>query len=384
MTGLRWTVAFTAVAAATVTVIGVSHLRAGAPRPVAAYVPSPPPPAPLPVAVPSAVPAPSRAAGAPSVTPVPPRLIAVTPVPVPQETLHAIATLKGVSKVTAVDGGSVRLHTYRINLLAVDPAEFRSWAPPAVAARPELWSALAQGEFILADETRARLGMRVGGEYAVHERRLRVGGSAPLGIPGVDGLVSLDTGRGLGLMRSVAVLVNAPVDRVGALGTDLRRLLGGRAQVVPLVPVRPAATPSAPGPQAPVPAPVRGRPASFLELYKQSALICPGLSWSVLAAIGQIESNHGRNNGPSSAGALGPMQFMPGTWRAYGLDGDGDGKADVWSAYDAVPSAARYLCANKAGQGGKRLEQAVWRYNHSWAYVRKVLNLAEAYARAYP
>nr|BFE81575.1 hypothetical protein GCM10020093_041760 [Planobispora longispora] len=127
-----------------------------------------------------------------------------------------------------------------------------------------------------------------------------------------------------------------------------------------------------------------GRPGTYLELYRKSAGVCPGLSWTVLAAIGQVESSHGRNNGPSSAGAQGPMQFMPATWKAYGVDGDGDGVADIWSPYDAVPSAANYLCANGAGQGGKKLEKAVWFYNHSWSYVRKVLSISEAYARAYP
>src|SRR5690606_4940186 len=97
----------------------------------------------------------------------------------------------------------------------------------------------------------------------------------------------------------------------------------------------------------------------------------------------QVESNHGRNNGPSSAGALGPMQFMPATWKAYGVDGDGDGEADIWSPFDAVPSAAKYLCRYGAGQGGEKLRKAVWFYNHSWAYVDRVLARADASARTY-
>ena len=103
----------------------------------------------------------------------------------------------------------------------------------------------------------------------------------------------------------------------------------------------------------------------------------------MLAAIGQVETGHGRNNGPSSAGALGPMQFMPATWKSYGVDGDGDGTADIWSPYDAVPGAANYLCANGAGQGGEKLRKAIWYYNHSWDYVDKVMGIAEAYARTY-
>jgi soluble lytic murein transglycosylase-like protein len=154
----------------------------------------------------------------------------------------------------------------------------------------------------------------------------------------------------------------------------------------------PAQAPMAAVPaQAPVPVPAAsgqassyvGRPSSYLELYRRAAGVCPGLPWSVLAAIGQVESGHGRDSGPSSAGARGPMQFMPGTWQSYGRDGDGDGRADIMNPYDAVPSAAGYLCANGAGQGGERLMSAVWHYNHSADYVQRVLRLAQGYSQRY-
>ncbi|MCG5213934.1 lytic transglycosylase domain-containing protein [Streptosporangium sp. KLBMP 9127] len=192
-------------------------------------------------------------------------------------------------------------------------------------------------------------------------------------------------------MPGVAVLVHGPRG-VGALDAKVRKLLGTGSQVVAIgarkAPVigKPSAKPT----RKPVakPAPSSrvqvGRPGSYLELYRLSAQVCPGLSWTVLAAIGQVESSHGRNNGPSSAGAQGPMQFMPATWKAYGVDGDGDGVADIWSPYDAVPSAANYLCANGAAKGGKKLEKAIWFYNHSWSYVSKVMGIAAAYARDYP
>ena len=70
-----------------------------------------------------------------------------------------------------------------------------------------------------------------------------------------------------------------------------------------------------------------------------------GIPWQVLAAINKIESNFGRNMGPSSAGAVGWMQFMPDTWLRWGTDGDGDGLADPWDPEDAVFAAARYLAA---------------------------------------
>ena len=70
-----------------------------------------------------------------------------------------------------------------------------------------------------------------------------------------------------------------------------------------------------------------------------------GIPWQVLAAINKIESNFGRNMGPSSAGAVGWMQFMPDTWLRWGIDGSGDGIADPWNPDDAVHAAARYLAA---------------------------------------
>ena len=118
-------------------------------------------------------------------------------------------------------------------------------------------------------------------------------------------------------------------------------------------------------------------PAGYLSLYQRGAATCP-MPWNVLAAIGSIESGHGRNNGPSSAGALGPMQFLPSTWAAYGVDGDGDGLADIWNPSDAIFGAANYLCANGAGEP-TGMRNALWHYNHSQAYIEKVLARADQY-----
>jgi hypothetical protein len=128
-----------------------------------------------------------------------------------------------------------------------------------------------------------------------------------------------------------------------------------------------------------------GKPTSYLQLFKASAaLYCPGLSWTVLAAIGQIESADGTNVGPSIAGALGPMQFLPSTWAVWGIDGFGEtGKPDVMNPYDAVPSAARLLCADGAAAGGQSLRNAIFDYNHANWYVNEVLALAGEYAADY-
>jgi murein DD-endopeptidase MepM/ murein hydrolase activator NlpD len=101
-----------------------------------------------------------------------------------------------------------------------------------------------------------------------------------------------------------------------------------------------------------------------------------GIPWQVLGAINKVESNFGRNMGPSSAGAVGWMQFMPSTWARWGLDANGDGVADPWNPDDAIFSAARYLAASG---GGADLYRAVFAYNHADWYVQEVLGLADLY-----
>ncbi|MEV0994851.1 lytic transglycosylase domain-containing protein [Nonomuraea sp. NPDC050202] len=333
--------------------------------------------------VPTAEPVKDFGAGGPGVTPTPARVLAIAAGTVPRETRLKLARLKHVQKVTVVDAGAVKISGTGLNLLAVDPSGFRSWTPQPVADQPAVWSALARGELVAEAASMRKFGMILGAEYQVDGGpRLRVAASASLGLTGVDGLISADLGRSLGFAQGVAVLLHGKEGKIGEAG--VRKALGQGAQVVVLDAAARAAKQQQPAQQPEQPQQVSvGRPSSYLELYKAAATRCPGLSWTVLAAIGQVESGHGRNNGPSSAGALGPMQFMPATWKHYGVDGDGDGKKDIWSPYDAVPGAANYLCANKAGQGGERLRKAIWFYNHSWDYVNKVMSIADAYAKTY-
>jgi len=122
-------------------------------------------------------------------------------------------------------------------------------------------------------------------------------------------------------------------------------------------------------------------PPPILALYVAAATRCPGLPWTVLAAIGKVETDHGRGGRVSPAGAEGPMQFMPATWAVYGVDGDGDGVTSIWDAADAVPAAADYLCANGGGDPA-RLGNAIWNYNHADSYVRLVLAWAATYTAA--
>ncbi|MEU7004185.1 NlpC/P60 family protein [Nonomuraea sp. NPDC046570] len=123
-------------------------------------------------------------------------------------------------------------------------------------------------------------------------------------------------------------------------------------------------------------------PPDYLWLYQQAGRRY-GISWQVLAGIGKAESDHGRGaatgirSEADAAGAMGPMQFLGSTWASYGVDGDGDGRRDVYDPADAIFSAARYLKANGAPDD---LYRAIWHYNHADSYVRQVMVYARGYS----
>ena len=98
---------------------------------------------------------------------------------------------------------------------------------------------------------------------------------------------------------------------------------------------------------------------------------------AILAGINAIETNFGQNLGPSYAGAVGWMQFMPATWSEYGLDANGDGVADPNNPEDAIYAAASYLSA--AGMPADTYG-AIFAYNHADWYVSDVLANAGCYA----
>ena len=118
---------------------------------------------------------------------------------------------------------------------------------------------------------------------------------------------------------------------------------------------------------------------AYKRLYRASARKYGfGEDWYVLAAVGKVESNHGENMGSSSSGAMGPMQFLPSTWETAGVDGNGDGAANIMDPRDAIPAAARYL---KSGGAPQDWYRALFTYNHADWYVLKVLGVAEGYRR---
>jgi murein DD-endopeptidase MepM/ murein hydrolase activator NlpD len=132
----------------------------------------------------------------------------------------------------------------------------------------------------------------------------------------------------------------------------------------------------------PGPAPI-GVPNFFIDKFRippfllpiyQAAGIQYGIRWEVLAAINEIETDYGRNLNISSAGAVGWMQFMPSTWKQYGVDANRDGRKDPFNPVDAIFAAARYL---RAAGGEKDLKRAIFAYNHADWYVDSVLVRAQ-------
>ena len=131
-----------------------------------------------------------------------------------------------------------------------------------------------------------------------------------------------------------------------------------------------------------------GIPANYLALYAQAGRQY-GLPWTLLAAIGAVETDHGRSTAPGVTSGVntygccaGPMQFSivgagGGTWGAYGVDGDRDGRRNVYNPRDAIPSAASYLRASGAPAD---LHRAILAYNHSEAYYQQVLSTMRRYA----
>jgi hypothetical protein len=125
-------------------------------------------------------------------------------------------------------------------------------------------------------------------------------------------------------------------------------------------------------------------PPLYLRLYEQAGQRY-GLSWAVLAGIGKVECDHGRDPDRSctqegavnSAGAGGPMQFISSTWASYGVDAEGTGAPDRWNPADAIYGAANYLRASGAPRDYPR---AIYAYNHASSYVAAVERWAARYS----
>jgi Transglycosylase SLT domain len=161
-----------------------------------------------------------------------------------------------------------------------------------------------------------------------------------------------------------------------------RRVLRG-FQALPRTsrPARLLLTP-VPGTKADLAGPPRPKPGalpSLVALYRAAGYRY-GIDWRILAAINRVETNFGSNTHTSSAGAVGWMQFLPSTWRRWGVDASGDGVADPMNPADAIYSAARYL---QAAGIHRDVRRAIWAYNPLASYVNQVLAIAAAFPADY-
>jgi Transglycosylase SLT domain len=336
----------------------------------------------FPATVPASLKTPGSA-GAPPRQEFVPDLIAAAPTGITSAQLAKIAKLTGVRTVLPVNGGEITVNGKSADVLGVSPA-FRSWTPPSTAALNAVWTDLGKGQLVSTHAAATKLHLAAGHTYQVSAAvRAQVPFGAPtaLSVPGVDAIVDQARSAQLGLVKNVAVLINAPGADLSALISKVQSVIGGSGKVRNLVAFSVVTVNKLP---VATNVPTAGVPKSLMTLYQESAEeYCPGMSWTVLAAINEIESDDGANEGPSSAGALGPMQFIPSTWAEWGIDGFGQtGTPDIMDPLDAVPSAARLLCAAGAGKTAT-LSASIFAYNHATWYVAEVLALAGEYARDY-
>ncbi|MGW4365494.1 C40 family peptidase [Nocardia takedensis] len=154
---------------------------------------------------------------------------------------------------------------------------------------------------------------------------------------------------------------------------------------------RPTPAPSAGAGTNPSPEALADIPPEMLVLYQGAASDCPGLNWSILAAIGKIETDHGRSSlpgvhsGENASGAGGPMQFLAPTFDGvvgrHPLPAGGASPPSRYNPSDAIHAAAFYLCDSGAPTD---MYAAIFAYNHADWYVTQVLDQAERYRATLP
>jgi hypothetical protein len=225
------------------------------------------------------------------------------------------------------------------------------------------------------------------GHLASIDTKIASGAAVVAGqVLGVEGSTGASTGNHL---HFEVIVGTKPIDPIPFMLNHGAPLNGKSIAATP----PPGTTPATPAAEGgigfPLPAPGTPRgasltnpplpiPAQIKTLYV-AAGVKYKMPWTLLAGIGMEESGHGRNNTTSSAGALGLMQFMPATWASMGVDGNGDGRADIHNDADSIYSAANYLTKSGVTKGPAGVRAAIFTYNHADWYVNDVLYYAKAY-----
>lgn len=186
-----------------------------------------------------------------------PKLLVVGQTQLSEAAVQAVKQDKRVDSALTFDGALLQVGNVRTNVLGVDPARFREWAPKQTAANSGLWSVLKRGGLVLAPELAPEDELRDGQRYDVTgevSRTLRVAGVSEIGLHGIGGLVSQQVGAELGLQRNTGVLIDASNKDLPALIRSLSMKLGSHARVISL---RPLPAPRRQAPAAPSPSTAR-------------------------------------------------------------------------------------------------------------------------------
>jgi hypothetical protein len=168
-----------------------------------------------------------------------PDLLVIEPSGLSARQLAKLAATAGVRQVVTADGASIKLGSHRVNVLGVNPGQFRSWTPLATATDQRLWTALGQGRFVTSPTLAGQRKLHPGTAYRItgaRQEKLTFGGSATLGISGIDALVSTQASAQLGLVPGVLALISAPGTGMTRLTKTVRRITGQSARLISLRP----------------------------------------------------------------------------------------------------------------------------------------------------